>query len=125
MSEQSEKSSIVTFSLDEKIVETRYEGPMTTPLLMQLRQDMERIMPSQPGSNWLIDVTKVTSFSPAPPKVTIPTIDCFQKHHGDRIAVVMSSGPRMLVTAIGFASGIPMKVFDKRESALAWLRASR
>ena len=118
-----EAGTIKTFRLDNKIIETSYTGKMAPEMLVQLRKDMETLMRLQPGSSWLADTTAATGYSPASRELTQPILDVFQKNSGKKIAVIMpSSGLRMLVSAVAFASGLPIKLFAKREEALVWLR---
>lgn len=120
---RSEAGTIKTVRLDSKTIETSYTGKMSPEMLVQLRKDMETLMRLQPGSSWLADTTGATGYSPAPRDLTQPILDIFQKNQGKKIAVVMpSSGLRMLVSAVAFASGLPIKLFSKRDEAIVWLR---
>ena len=118
-----ESGSIRTTRLDKDIIETTYHGKMTPELLVQLRRDMEAQMRAQPGSSWLADTTGASGYAPAPRELMQPILDAFKQHRGKKIAVVMpSSALRMLVTAVAFASGLPIKLFAARDAAIAWIR---
>lgn len=116
--------SVVTRRLEGKIVETVYRGRITAEMAMQVRRDIEPWLLEIKGLEWLIDTSGATSLSPAPREATSGVVDLFRRMGGHRIAAVMPSAPiRMVASALAFATGLPLKIFETRAQALEYLRS--
>ena len=115
--------SVRTRRLEGQIVETIYSGKISAEMADQVRQDLEPLLRRIEGMDWLINTTAATGFAPAPRAATIGVIEMFKKHKGHRIAAVMpSTAVRMVATALVFATGLPLRIFESREKALAYLK---
>ncbi len=121
---ESPLGAVSTRRLEGKIVETTYRGKISAEMAEQVRRDIEPFLKDTPGVDWLINTTAATGFAPAPRTATIGVIELFKKHKGHRIAAVMpSTGIRMVASALVFATGMPLKIFETRDKALAYLRS--
>jgi hypothetical protein len=117
------EGSVSTRRLKGTMVETTYRGRITAEMADQVRRDILPLLESIKGMDWLIDATHATTFETAPRESTMGVVEAFQRHGGRRIAaVVPRTGIRMVVAALVFATGLPIKVFASRDEALDHLR---
>jgi hypothetical protein len=118
-----EPGSVATRKLESKIIETTYRGRISAEMAAQVRADLEPLLRETRGINWLIDATDVTGMAAAPREDTIGVVELFKRCEGHRIAAVISSSPvRMVASALVFATGLPLRMFHDRDTALAYLR---
>lgn len=119
----SDAGSVSTQRLDDKITEIVYRGRMTARLIDEAHAQIEPRLRNSPSMGILVNTDAVTSFDPMLPVSTRSTVDHYRRYTGLRIAAVIPSAAlRMTVQAIAFASGLPLRLFETRRDAVAYLR---
>jgi hypothetical protein len=114
----------VTSQLDSAIVETRYQGHCSAALVGAVLNRVPAVLDDVPGACWLVDLSGVTGFDSAAREPGSKIFRTFRERGGRKFAaVVPGSSLRMLVTAVAFATGLPVKVFAQRSEAISYLRA--
>lgn len=128
MSQASEPSrsapsgTIITAHLEGKIVESRYVGPIVFD--GTLDRDLARMLELHPGMHWLIDASGATGIDPTRREMAGNTIKLFRDGGGGSMAAVIPSGPiRMVASALSFGFDLRLRIFAKRDEALAYLRS--
>jgi hypothetical protein len=115
---------VTTRHLEGSIVETTYRGACTRALVQSVLDVTPEVMHAVPGAHWLLDVTAVTTTEAAARIPGSELIKIFRERGGNEFAVAMTSpGLRMLMSAVGFATGVPLKMFATRDEALVYLRS--
>jgi hypothetical protein len=115
--------SVNTKRLEGTIVETTYRGRITAEMANQVRRDVVPLLETIREMDWLLDATSATGLDTAPRESTMGVVEAFQRNGGRRIAaVVPSTGIRMVVAALVFATGLPIRVFATRDEGLEHLR---
>ena len=117
------EGSVRTHHLEGKIIETIYEGYISVPMITQVLSDMTPLLRLYPGADWLINSIGATGIAPAPHNTRMAIFDTFKKEGGGKIAGIVRSAPmRMIAVTLGFAFGLPLKIFETRLDALTYLR---
>jgi hypothetical protein len=115
---------VTTRHLEGAIVETVYRGHCGVRLVESVARDAPAILASVPGTCWLLDMRASNGVDAVCSQFGVEIFRAFRARQGRAFAVVLRSGPlRMMVTAAAFASGLPLRVFERRQEALVFLRA--
>lgn len=125
-SQQNPPGEVVTRHLEGSIVETCYRGHCGVGLVESVARETPEILDAVPGTCWLLDMTGVkgVDFACTPHGNTIFRL--FRARGGRAFALLLRGGPvGMMVSAAAFAAGLPLKVFERRDEALAYLRAQQ
>lgn len=121
--ERESPNQVTTRLIDGGIVETVYVGRITPEMAAKVRRELEPLLRARKGTHWLLDATRATSIGSAPREDTTGVIEMFKTLNGGRIAAVIPSSPvRMMVSALVFAMGLPLKMFESRTLAIAYLK---
>ncbi len=115
---------VTTLHLEGSIVETTYRGVATRQLVQSVLDITPELLDQVPRASWLLDLTQVKSTDSHARIPGAELLKIFRDRGGREFALaVESSGLRMLLSAVGFATGMPIKMFATRDEALAYLRA--
>jgi hypothetical protein len=125
-SEQKENTptgTVVTKRIAPQIAESVYSGRMTANLVAEVRKQLRPLMAEGKGLNWLVNLERVTGVEVARSDDSSGFLSWFRENGGDRIAVVMTSTlVRMVISALAFASGSGVRLFETRAQALDHLQ---
>lgn len=115
---------VTTRHLEGTIVESVYTGYCTRALVQSVLDITPEVLREVPGTCWLLDLSGATDADADARVPGLSILKLFKENGGDRFAVVVTWGPlRMIMTAVAFTAGLPIKLFNNREDALAFLRA--
>lgn len=111
--------AVVTKRLSPTLVESVYSGRMTADLVGVVREQLSPFFHDETRLDWLINLEAVTGVELAPSRDSAGFYAWFRASGGDRISLVVTSAAvRMVVSALIFATGVQVRVFEARARAL-------
>jgi hypothetical protein len=117
---------VITRHLEGTVMESTYLGHYGAELARSVLEIMPELMRGISHPTYLLDMSGVTGSDAGASLPAAGTVEMFCKQGGDRFVVVVASGSlRMMLISTAFAVGLPMKIFQSRDEALAFLRAPR
>ena len=115
---------VTTRPLEGSIVETKYVGECGAETVAKVLAYTPEVLEQIPGTRWLLEMSEVTSAHVDARKPGGEILRLFRERGGERFAIVVPvPAIRMLITTVAFATGLPIRSFDTREQALAYLRS--
>jgi hypothetical protein len=115
--------TVVTKRIAPNLVESIYSGRMTADLVGVVKNQLRLHLFEGAQLNWLVNLERVTGVELARSEDSSGFYAWFRANGGDRIAVVMTSTVvRMVMSAVAFATGTNVRLFETRAQALEHLQ---
>lgn len=118
----SPRGAVDVRAVSPTIIESVYTGHCSKSLVQSVLDVTDRLLASVPELRLLLDMSRVTHVDI---DTRAPGMAIFGKliPRGKAFALVVGDVPaRMIITAIAFGMGIPLRVFDDRAAALRYLQ---